>query len=1148
MQPGLRMIRRFSPAQGKQEPQPGPLKILVAVGAPDETKTQSAVLDPERELQTILDAVEQARGSGDVYVRILEVGSLGEIRKELRRQPYHAFYLSGHGGAGLIELETEDGEPDPVTAKQIADAVQDSAHPAPLIHLAACHSGLGGTDGETETAGFAQQLLERGVPLVLAMQTAVSDRYATDLAGRFYAELASTTPYAGVALARARGDLERERRAAAARGESVLPAEYATPSLFCAGEERPLLDLAAELSQPQEFKRSPVTGAVPMLRVGDLIGRREELREVMRVLTDHAKNPYGRKAGYQLLGIGGVGKSSVAGRAMQRLSDNGWRVVAYSGRWEVGSLCATIGAALLTAGGDVQKLAEPLLANIPDEARKHLVSQLLANHKFLLVLDNFEDNLTAGGAEFGNAFNKQVLEALCQAAKTGKLLITSRYPVPGLDAWVTGKHLGPLTPAQSRKLVLRLEALRTQEPAALARIQRVIGGHPRMLEYLDAILRKGEARLPDVAKRLSEKVTELNLDLEEAAGDLEKALDVAERVGAQDILLDELLALAAEEPGDVEALHQLAVFPASAPASGVAFGLNGGEPAGPDAVGAAVRALDRLAGLSLVTPLGGDGYWVHRWTAEVLQKRVDDEDYRSHCRCGGLFLDWRVENETKDLGEHVEAVRLLLRGWAFDEAVAPAAGVAGFLLQYGRALDLISFCREVCAALPDDHEQYHAFLEVQSHSLQSLGLAQEALSVAREAAKILERRTKAEPSRTDYQHGLSVSYSKLGDLLRAMGQGEKARAYYDKALAIAERLAATEPDRAHHQSLLSISYNKVGDLLVSVGQGEAARTYYEKALAIRERLAATEPDRAEYQRELSISYQRLGDLLEALGQGETARAHYEEYLAIAEGLAATEPDRAGYQSDLSTAYERQGDLLLALGEVEQARAYYKKSLAAAEQAVEADPTRTDFQRQLSVSYEKLGDVLSALGHAETAREYYEKALAIAERLAAVEPGRADFQSDLSLAYDKLGDVLSALGQAETAREYYEKALAIAKRLAVAEPDRADYQRGLSASYHRLGDVLETLGEAEAACAYHQNASASSSGWRRPSRTEPTTSATSRSPTQGWATCCGRWGRARRRAATMTNPSPSESGWRRPSRTAPTTSATSRSRLTIWATC
>ena len=314
-------------------------------------------------------------------------------------------------------------------------------------------------------------------------------------------------------------------------------------------------------------------------------------------------------------------------------------MVAYSGQWEIGSLCEKIGTALWQREGELKEIAEDLLGTIPDPVRLKRVSELLENHKFLLVLDNFEDNLTEGGQAFKNDFNEQALGAFCQAAQTGKLLITSRYPVPGLEAWVAGKHLGPFTPAQSCKLVLRLEALRTQEPAALAQIQCVIGGHPRMLEYLDAILRKGEARLPDVAKRLSEKVTELNLDLEEAAGDLEKALAVAEEVGAQDILLDELLALVTEQPGDVEALHQLAVFPSAVPVSGAAFGLNDGKPTGTDGVRAARRSLGRLAGLSLVTPVGGDDYWVHRWTAEALKKRVDEEVYRGTADAGACFFN-----------------------------------------------------------------------------------------------------------------------------------------------------------------------------------------------------------------------------------------------------------------------------------------------------------------------------------------------------------------------------------------------------------------------------------------------------------------------------------------------------------------------------
>ncbi len=971
LQPGLRMARRYTAAKGEQQPQAGPLKILVAVGAPDEGKTESTVLDAERHLQTILDAVEPARQSEAAYVRILEVGSLEEVRKELDRQPYHVLHLLGHGKAGELELETEDGEPDRVTAQKIADAIRESGHPAPLVFLAACHGGRRDEESETETAGLAQGLLERGVPLVLAMQSKVSDHYATELAGRFYAELSGTRPQAGLALARARADLERERNQAAARGEPVPPPEYATPSLFCAGQERPLLDIGAEAIPAQEYSRNIAAGAVPMLDIGNLIGRREEVRDAVRALTGSPKSPHGQKAGYQLIGMGGVGKSSVAGRVMRRLSDQGWHVVAFSGRWELGRLCGAIGAALISAGDELKPLAEALLmGNIPDEARIQLVAQLLSNHRILLVLDNFEDNLTAGGQAFSNEFNQQAIGTFCQAARTGKLLITSRYPVPGMEAWLAAKHLGPLTPAQSRKLVLRLEALRSQEPQSLALVQRVIGGHPRMLEYLDAILRKGEARLPDVANRLTEQLKKLGIDLEEEAADFEKALAIAEKVGAGDILLEELLGIAAERPrghfNDAEIPHQLAVFPMAVPASGVAFCLDGGSPAGPEQVREARRALERLAALSLVRPLSDEGYWVHRWTAQALQGHIEEEAWRGFCRRAGEYLDWRVRNESKDLGEYIEAVRLLLRRKAFDRAVEAGEQIATYLTRYGRAIDLIGFCQEMCAALPEDHERYHVFLGTQIDALLGLGLTEEALSVAQQVAQVLETRTKAEPSRADYQRDLSVSYNKLGDLLGALGQGEQAQGYYEKSLAIAERLAAAEPSRADYQRDLSVSYNKLGDLLGALGQDEQAQGYFEKSLAIRERLAAAEPKRADYQRDLSVSYEKMGNLLGALGQGEQARGYYEKSLAIAERLAAAEPNRADYQRDLSVSYEKMGNLLGALGQGEQAQGYYEKSLAIRERLAAAEPNRADYQRDLWVSYNKVGELLGSLGQGDEA--------------------------------------------------------------------------------------------------------------------------------------------------------------------------------------
>ncbi len=42
---------------GRVPPVPGPLKILVAAGAPDEHKTRQSRLDIEAEMGSILDAV-----------------------------------------------------------------------------------------------------------------------------------------------------------------------------------------------------------------------------------------------------------------------------------------------------------------------------------------------------------------------------------------------------------------------------------------------------------------------------------------------------------------------------------------------------------------------------------------------------------------------------------------------------------------------------------------------------------------------------------------------------------------------------------------------------------------------------------------------------------------------------------------------------------------------------------------------------------------------------------------------------------------------------------------------------------------------------------------------------------------------------------
>src|SRR5215475_9640895 len=76
---GVTVSRRTTAAEGSAAgPLPGPVKVLAAVAAPEETETASQPLDVEAEMQAVLDAVASLASGGRQpagQVRILEVAS-----------------------------------------------------------------------------------------------------------------------------------------------------------------------------------------------------------------------------------------------------------------------------------------------------------------------------------------------------------------------------------------------------------------------------------------------------------------------------------------------------------------------------------------------------------------------------------------------------------------------------------------------------------------------------------------------------------------------------------------------------------------------------------------------------------------------------------------------------------------------------------------------------------------------------------------------------------------------------------------------------------------------------------------------------------------------------------------------------------------
>src|SRR5439155_15083014 len=230
--------------------------------------------------------------------------------------------LSGHGSPDGIELEDEDGDPDFVSTDDLVTGIRRAGRPLPMVFLSSCHGGAGSSG-----VGVAAGLVGGGVGSVVAMQTSVTDAYATLLARLLYRELSRPAATPAAALAFARQTLEEDRRSD--RSPTLLPPEFAVPMLLGRGTQ-PLVDRSARRQDLVSVSDPAPSGPVPELAVGRLIGRRPELRRMLRALRDDPRSleDHGARPGVQVLGIGGIGKSALAGRAMARLGEEGWAVAA----------------------------------------------------------------------------------------------------------------------------------------------------------------------------------------------------------------------------------------------------------------------------------------------------------------------------------------------------------------------------------------------------------------------------------------------------------------------------------------------------------------------------------------------------------------------------------------------------------------------------------------------------------------------------------------------------------------------------------------------------------------------------------------------------------------------------------------------------
>ena len=538
-----------------------PLQMLFMATSPVGVEP---VLDFEGEEGRILAATKRQ----PLSLTVEESGCLDELENLLAsydRDHFDVVHLSGHAwisedGPRFV-AETETGDRADVSSDEIAKALQ-FRFPA-VMFLSGCRTGQAGrgSRGAGEVPSMAAALLTAGANAVLGWGRPVRDTDGILAAEALYKALseAKTLPEA---LA-----LTYQAMIRANAQDKTQGRDWHLLRLYVTGEMPQNLVTPLRTARRQKAQRPSMAteflDAAEQVKVASresFVGRRRPLQACLRSLRD----PDG--VGVLLYGMGGLGKSSLAARICDRMT-HFERVVLFGPLDEaelvkrlVNSLAGKIANLELK-----QRVQDPNVA-LTDRLREVFEADLA--RPFLLVLDDFEANLepvaaAANEKSFRLKATKQanparvwkaLMAALAAAESVSamghRLVITCRYDFElGGERLAQRLYKQPLARLQQADLDKKCRQLAafgdksTIEPDLRERAMRLADGNPRLLEWLDKVLRHPVALGPGLAAKGSVAAVLDRLEAEPA--ELREQVLAAVLLAQIDAPMREMLARAA---------------------------------------------------------------------------------------------------------------------------------------------------------------------------------------------------------------------------------------------------------------------------------------------------------------------------------------------------------------------------------------------------------------------------------------------------------------------------------------------------------------------------------------------------------------------------------------------------------------------------
>ncbi|WP_445636383.1 hypothetical protein NSTC745_01275 [Nostoc sp. DSM 114161] len=999
--------------------------------------------DPEDVEPKLEFEQEEARILADtrdfaVDLRVEESGCVSELGKVWSRylDDFDVFHLTGHASITPAEVEknptpnpspqarrgedleantpyfiteTEIGERHETTAAELAEVFRFRF--PKLVFLSGCRTGQAPDKGAVPS--MAEALIAQGAIAVLSWGRPVQDTTATAAAAHLYGKLA-----AGYELAQALASTYQQLFKQKVRDWHLL-------RLYVQGEcPGALVDVLGDVppSAPEpayEQFLDPDTQQVRVAKPSEFVGRRRTLQRCLKAIRT--------SLGVLIHGLGGVGKSTVTARLLERMV--GYHRLVIFRQLDEDKLLKTLAEQCTSERGhEILNGKLPLMQRLTKFFTEGLNTK---EQRFVFVLDDFEANLELQNGVY--VLQPQVVDVLLALLKAmqnsqlpHKVIITCRYnfTLSELNHRLYREPLGALAGADLIKKYNRLDSFNGSwqfQPDLPERAKKAAGGNPRLLEWLDKILQNSQ-NWPE-----AERGIEMILQKME-----EKEKEFRENILAEELLKQQTPALR-------QMLGKLLVYELPVPLAAI-------SPICED-ISNWENYIQRaeILGLLEVTLTNNKErlYRVPRILSPLLEfpeNPKGEELYKQAAQI--LYRLWWEEAESFTEAQKLEIHRLALLGKDEEIAAEIAFSLANSWKNQSRFRESVQLCKSTLELTPD----YRVLHEI-ARSQEQLGELEQAQQYYQQALEFCLETD--EKQKAGIIHNLAIIYANKGEV-------DEAIALYNQSLEINERISNVQGKAATLHQLAILHANK--------GEVDEAITLYNQSLEIKQLIdnvqgqAATlhclgilyadkgEVDEAIalYNQSLEIK-QRIGDVqgkaatLQCLGNIYADKGEVDEAIALYnQSLEINE--RIGNVQGKATTLHELGHIYANKGKVDEAIALFNQSLEIFE--------RIGYVKSQADALHNLANIYAKKGEVEEAIALYNQSLEITQRI-------GNLQGKAATLYC-LGHIYAKKGEVEEAIALYNQSLEIDERIGNVQ--------GIAGTLHELGILYANKGEVDEAIA------------------------------------------------------------------------------------